>query len=437
MKKGSINIISAEMGYGHLRAAFPLKHLSLTGSLITAGDRAYLSKKEAALWEKMRHAYEFLSRVKSMRILGEQLFSILGKLLEIEPYYPKRDSSRSTMQTRMLSSLVKRGLCSGILTDLDRDTPVVTSFYAPAIAAEKMGFKKIYCIICDADLNRVWVPDTPSKSRIIYFTPCSMAKKRLKSYGVDPSRIFNTGFPLDISVLGDRKLSVLKKDLGRRLVNLDTEGKLFAIQGDIINKYLGRKNIIHKKNRTITITYAVGGAGAQKEIGARIAKSLRKKIVSDEIILNLVAGTRTEVRDYFEKLKKEILPDDNRMKIVYEKDYTSYFSAFNNLMRQTDILWTKPSELSFFCGLGIPVIMTPGIGSQEEYNRKWLMEIGSGIPQENPDYTHEWLFDLLKYGRLAEAGWSGFIKARKCGTFKIEDILSGKPEKRIFSPLLR
>ena len=28
-------------------------------------------------------------------------------------------------------------------------------------------------------------------------------------------------------------------------------------------------------------------------------------------------------------------------------------------MRTTDILWTKPSELSFYCGLGIPIIMAP------------------------------------------------------------------------------
>ena len=28
-------------------------------------------------------------------------------------------------------------------------------------------------------------------------------------------------------------------------------------------------------------------------------------------------------------------------------------------MRTTDILWTKPSELSFYCGLGIPIVMAP------------------------------------------------------------------------------
>jgi hypothetical protein len=38
-------------------------------------------------------------------------------------------------------------------------------------------------------------------------------------------------------------------------------------------------------------------------------------------------------------------------------------------------------------------------------------------------YTHEWLIDLLENGRLAEAAWDGFLKARKLGTYKIEELV--------------
>jgi len=31
--------------------------------------------------------------------------------------------------------------------------------------------------------------------------------------------------------------------------------------------------------------------------------------------------------------------------------------------------------------------------------------------------------DLVKAGRLADAGWNGFLKARKFGTYKIHEIL--------------
>ena len=92
-------------------------------------------------------------------------------------------------------------------------------------------------------------------------------------------------------------------------------------------------------------------------------------------------------------------------------------------MHTTDILWTKPSELSFYCALGIPIIMTPAIGPQEKCNRRWLREIGAGIKQQDPEYANQWLFDLLNRGRLAEAAWNGFLKARKYGTYNIIDFL--------------
>ena len=81
--------------------------------------------------------------------------------------------------------------------------------------------------------------------------------------------------------------------------------------------------------------------------------------------------------------------------------------------------------------------MCPPIGSQEQFNTKWLYEIQAGIKQENPEYTDQWLFDLLDNGRLAEAAWAGFLKARKMGTFKIIEILETGKMEREDSPILR
>jgi len=88
------------------------------------------------------------------------------------------------------------------------------------------------------------------------------------------------------------------------------------------------------------------------------------------------------------------------------------------------VLWTKPSELSFFCGLGLPVLVAPPIGSQEVFNRKWLLDIQAEIPQEDPRDAGELLFDLRNEGRLAEAAWNGFLKVRKHGTYAIRDLLA-------------
>ncbi len=109
---------------------------------------------------------------------------------------------------------------------------------------------------------------------------------------------------------------------------------------------------------------------------------------------------------------------------VYDPDIHAYLEKFNARLRTTDVLWTKPSELAFYCGLGMPILMADPIGAQEELNKRWLREIHAGVSPPGPvEACGEWLFDLRENGRLAEAAWDGFLKARKLGTFKIERLI--------------
>ena len=78
-----------------------------------------------------------------------------------------------------------------------------------------------------------------------------------------------------------------------------------------------------------------------------------------------------------------------------------YFQEFSKILSNTDILWTKPSELVFYAGLGVPLLLAPPIGSQEKFNRKWLLDIGAGIDQQDIKLTHQWLPDLLEDGTFA------------------------------------
>ena len=141
------------------------------------------------------------------------------------------------------------------------------------------------------------------------------------------------------------------------------------------------------------------------------------------------------MKRFVELLKEELeLP---QVGIVFGATLEEYFRSFTECMRTTDILWTKPSELSFYCGLGIPVIMAPPIGSQERFNQNWLVEIQAGYPQGDPHYTDQWLFHLLDGGRLADAAWDGFLKARKYGTYKIREIIANGTMERESSVLRR
>ena len=143
----------------------------------------------------------------------------------------------------------------------------------------------------------------------------------------------------------------------------------------------------------------------------------------------LVAGIHNDVYQYFhERIKKYRLEDyvNNGIKLVHSDTKEDYFHKFNLALRDTDILWTKPSELSFYAGLGIPIVIAPTIGSQEKFNKYWLELIGAGLAQENPAYTHEWIIDYINNGWLAEAALQGYLEVEREGVDNIRKVVFNK-----------
>lgn len=431
-------MVSADMGYGHQRAVWPFRDVA-HGGIIAAGDNEHASTRERALWKRYLRIYETFSRAKGIPLVGKQLFGLLDKLLRIPSMYPIRNLSASTFQVDMLDAQLRKGLGAGVMSIVERERrPLLTSFYVPALVANRSGYEPIYTIICDADLNRVWVAKEPWDSTINYFAPCGRAAQRLRSYGVPTERIFLTGFPLDPALLGGRDLPTLKHDLGIRLSMLDPRIRFHLAHGRSVEHFLGpHATPTIPPGRVLHITYAVGGAGAQKEIGARLLRSLRPEVLDGRMRVTLVAGTRAEVRTYFDSVRRELVGDCPFVDVLYRPQLHDYFSAFNDLVRHTDILWTKPSELSFYCGLGLPIIMSPTIGSQEKFNRKWLLETGAGMRQDKPEHAREWINELLLDGRFADMAWLGFLRARKLGTYHALDVIEGGSFHQSDDPLKR
>lgn len=435
-------VIAANMGLGHQRAAYPLKNFG-GGLVITAGSREFSTFKENKLWNRVQQIYEGISRINHLPILGRFLFGLLDRMESISPFYPFRDLSKPNFQTWYTSSLIKKGLGKTLidkLSPIQPRLPIVTTYFAVALAADRLGFPLIYLVTTDTDIHRVWVAQNPAQSRIIYLAPCGHALGRLKEYGVPDQRIYLTGFPLPVENLGGPNLEILKSDLAQRLQYLDPRQRFRSLHRVEAEYYLGAENFQQKTDRILTLTFAVGGAGAQKEIGAEILTSLAKHIRNSRIRLNLVAGVRAEVKDYFlMHVRKLNLAAQlgTGIKILFHSKLDDYFQEFNLLLRRTDILWTKPSELSFYCALGIPIIIGPPLGSHEHFNKKWLIEHRAGIPQEDPSCCSEWLFDLLHQGLLAQAAWDGFLNTRKYGTFKIGELLKTGTMTRETSPLRR
>ena len=439
-KKPKAWVVDVNMGYGHQRTAFPLKHLAPGGKVINANNYRGIPKKDRKIWERSRRGYEFISRSKRVPLIGELIFSIYDKFQKIARFYPKRDLSKPNFSLKQIYSLIEKGwgrdlilrLSSGQVKKLKKKPlPLITTFFIPAFMAEVHDYQgKIFCVVCDTDISRTWAPLNPKRSKIKYFAPNQRVVERLKLYGVKERNIFLTGYPLPKENIGSEKLAgglkILKKDTAYRILNLDPENKYRQRYSSLIKKYVGA--LPKKSNHPLTVMFAVGGAGAQKEIGIKIAESLAEKIKTGEVKIILVAGIKEKVKNYFLRhlgrlgLKKNL---KKGIEIIFEKNIKSYFEKFNKALRKTDILWTKPSELSFFTGLGLPIIVAPPIGSQEYFNKQWLLRLGSAIPQENPSHTDQWLFDFLKSGWFAEGAMQGLIEAEKLGTYNVEILCFG------------
>ncbi|MBI4117587.1 MAG: hypothetical protein HY453_00685 [Parcubacteria group bacterium] len=429
-KKNLAWIVSADMGYGHERAAHPLRYLALD-EVLTANNYEGITAKDEKLWRQSRGFYEFVSRFKRVPFFGEMMFDAFDRLQSIPSFYPQRDLSAPNMQVRAIYRLLKKGWLKSLVEKMNRrPLPMITTFFVTALAADYFGYQgEIYCIVTDTDMSRAWVALDPKRSRIQYFAPTERVVKRLQLYGVPRNKIFLTGFPLPKENIGGKNLRILKKDLAERLFLIDPQKRFLSKYKDTVATELGLSSFMKKPDRPLTVTFAVGGAGAQRELGRELVYRFRHLIAKGKMKLVLVAGVKNEVYHFFREsfefagLKKCF---GNCADILYATDKEKYFAAFNALLRKTDILWTKPSELSFYSGLGIPIIMAPSIGAQENFNREWLKAVGAGITQKDPTYADEWLMDWLDSGWLAKAAFEGFLYAPKMGTYNIEEILIHK-----------
>jgi len=437
-------VISVNMGYGHERAAYGLRNICEGGDYIVANDYKGIPREERKSWQTSRKLYEAVSLLKPIPIIGNLAFGIMDKIQEIPPFYPRRDLSQPNLQLNETFQFIKKHHIGKELVDRlsasKEPLPIVSTFFIPAFAAELYDYPgEIYCVICDADFSRAWVSPDAKRSRIKYFAPCARVVERLKLYGVREENIYLTGFPIPKEIVGGPESEIIGHDILERFCNLDPNGFFRSRYEKVLRDRFGDAVMKYKTaKRPLTLTFSVGGAGAQRQLGIDIIKSLREKIKRRQIHINLVAGTKVGLASYFIKELHKIGLQRNHghgIDILAERNRPEYFKKFTALLRKTDILWTKPSELSFYTGAGLPIIMAPTIGSQEEFNRVWLQQVGGGIDQLDPRYTNEWLFDWISSGALARLAWNGYVEAPTHGTHRIEQIITGEKIKLEQPPL--
>lgn len=416
-------VVAIDMGYGHLRAAQPLA--DALGQELLHADRPPLGDAaDTRRWARALAFHEGVSRLSQLPGVGLPLQLILDGVTAIPPLYPARDLSKPTAGVAALDGFAARGLGSALVERLRASgAPLLTTFYSPAIVADRAGLANVYCVVTDSDINRVWVARDPAASGVRYFAPSPRVVSRLRAYGVRPERIELTGFPLPDELVGGPGQPRLRQHLAARLRRLDPGGAFRAAHGAELDRALPQAP---EDRAPPLVTFAVGGAGAQVELVARFLPSLARAIDEGRLRLALVAGVRREVAARLEALVRRAgLAGHPAVEILLEDSWLSYYRRFNSLLARTDALWTKPSEMTFYGALGLPLILAPPVGAHERYNRRWATELGAGLEMRDPRFAGEWIREWLADGTLAAAAWCGFLRMPKEGTAKILAAVPG------------
>ena len=422
-------IVSVDMGYGHLRAAIPLANE--LGLSVYAADGPDLSDDyERGLWQRTRTFYEFTTRMSQVPWIGAPMRALVEAFTSIPHLHPARDMSKPNLGAKGVERLVKRGLGKGLSERLKLTAaPLLTTFYAPAIAADRFGCKNVYCVVTDSDINRVWAPYDSKNSGVQFLVPSARAGRRLQAYGVPRENIAFTGFPLPGELLGGPDLPKLKQNLAARLVRLDPQRWFREGHAAIVEQELGTLPAAEEK-RSPHLVFAVGGAGAQAGLARLFLPSVREAVQAGRLRVTLVAGVRPEVAAAFRSAlsaSRMVESPAQGVEIFEAKTHADYFHRFNLLLADADILWTKPSEMTFFAALGLPLVCSWPVGVHERYNRRWAIEAGAGLKQRDPRFAGHWIEEWLADGTLAAAAWAGYTRLPKQGLYRILEAVGARP----------
>src|SRR3989344_49580 len=124
-------VVTVDMGYGHQRAAHPLRFLSPDNKVLLANNYEGIPDSDRRVWQNSQHFYEFFSRTNNIAVIGHFLFDLLiDRMQRILPFYPKRDLSKPNLQTRLNYAGIKKGWWKNLVEHLNtKNIPLITTFF--------------------------------------------------------------------------------------------------------------------------------------------------------------------------------------------------------------------------------------------------------------------------------------------------------------------
>ncbi len=410
-------VVSAPLGQGVDILTQACSDLAHEGFVLRADNYPGISHHDKALWEHLQEQPSLLASLSNIPFVGRPLRGLLERVVHRLPSrYPHRE--QANWNRRLIEfyyCLQHQHLGRDFIQHLARKPlPLVTSSQVLAFSAEVHAYPgPIYLVCHAADPSRAWAPLNPANTRIQYLVPTQMAQDRLLAYGVPATNIHHFGFPLAPEAISSKGLPA------------DVEARITRLDPDQIFRPHKRPSGAHKP---LTLGL-VADSGWRTGDLIRLFEGAGKAIRNGELIIHLFTGTNTDRAHSIEAIaRNQTLHRHLGSSLVVHAHETSStaFTSFTKALPSIDILWSAASPWVFYAGLGIPLIVQPPIGGQEEARYAWIRGVQAGLPPLELSTVSEWLLDWRRSGGLARLAWNGYGSAPSMGHARLQALIEGK-----------
>lgn len=398
----SVIIGNIRMGFGHYRIS-----MAMASAAHALGYQPF--------WFDL-HAFEAAA---CGGIIGEQdrLYSLGSRLSQQMPPFNKLiweplNSEGFRRLSYNCADQKTAELMTGVYSDLPKDIPFIATHVWPSQAAVHAGLTHVVNAVPDnwpmalhLSEGAVHTVQTPS-AYLGYRALRGMDSSRpLKPMPKDA--IFCTGHYVDHELVSN--------------LEADCEKRIRRMQSGAPKRWL----------------MSVGGAGAQKDIFVTIIRRLIPAIKKGRAALAVNVGDHANVWQELLREVPEMLPllhthfDDFAETAAFcekaydggltgihafcHKDIFAAVYSTNLLMRISDVLITKPSELSFY---PIPKLMIRRVGGHEAWGAIRSAELGDGTYEcSTPSETAAMLMLLQKNGDIIAQMCRHIIAAKQAGVY--------------------
>ncbi|MFN3410711.1 MAG: DUF6938 domain-containing protein [Exilispira sp.] len=402
-KNKGVIIGTIRMGYGHYRLSIAFasaaKALGFTPYWLD-----FMSIKNST-------ASKIISHLNSLYSLGSRLSQQIPLFDKL--FWEPLNSVGFKKLTYNLDDLHMTELFAPVLKSIPKDFAFVASHGWPAQAAIHAGFSNVVNAIVD---NWPMALHLAPGSIHCVQGPSSYYGYRILREMDEKNHILNPIPAKDITLVGHYVDYELVEN-----IEDDCEKRL--------------KRIKEKSPRRALIS--IGGAGAQKNIILKIIRESIKYIKKDKLTLFVNCGDHLDRKNEIENLLKsfdvsyrkfegfenaksffeEEIENHSKSEIIifYDKDIFSAVYFTNLLMRYSDFLITKPSELSFY---PIPKLFIHRVGGHEAWGAIRSSEIGDGtIECQQDEQVLQALQLLLEEDDLLPLYCENIIKNKKNGIY--------------------